>query len=285
MSFLKDLGSALTFGATDLIGSGLGLISNNQTNKTNMKINQMNNEFNERMMDKQIAYEQEMWQKNNEYNSASAQAQRWRDAGFNPTLMMQNGNAGVASSGSVSQASAASPVAMQSYTPNVSGFIDVMTTLMNNVRQAKVDEANIDFLGAQSDYLRAKGLQEVEGLRLQNEWYPTMKQKEYDHLNSQIGYNRSLQSYNYALEDYQLLVNEKVPEELSARIAMLRAQTGHYEFMSKTQLGQMINEYEKQFGKLPESAKKIIYSLDKLGEFGGKVLSLRRSSHKHMTTR
>lgn len=219
MGFLKDLGSALTFGATDLIGSGLGLISNNQTNKTNMKINQMNNEFNERMMDKQIAYEQEMWQKNNEYNSASAQAQRWRDAGFNPTLMMQNGNAGVASSGSVSQATAASPVAMQSYTPQLGHIGDLMMEAEQLKLNQSLNSAQTNEMSAHADYLRAKAsfeateaYERTENWRIKNKWADQIEALTVDQLNADIeqkktqaGVNRSIETLNL----YQRLLNIK----------------------------------------------------------------------------
>lgn len=58
-----------------------------ETNANNYKIAQENNAFNERMIDKQ-----------NEYNSAVNQRKRLEEAGLNPYLMLDGGNAGTATS-------------------------------------------------------------------------------------------------------------------------------------------------------------------------------------------
>lgn len=83
------------------------------TNKTNYKINQLNNQFNQVEAQKQRQHELAMWGMNNEYNSPSAQRSRLEAAGLNPYMMMNGGSAGTASSNSGSQAaSAAPPLAM-----------------------------------------------------------------------------------------------------------------------------------------------------------------------------
>ena len=73
-------------------------VSANKTNKTNMAINQMNNEFNAAEAEKARRFQLDLWNKSNEYNSASAQRQRLEEAGLNPYLMMNGGSAGVAQS-------------------------------------------------------------------------------------------------------------------------------------------------------------------------------------------
>ncbi len=52
-----------------------------------------------------------MWNRENEYNTASAQRARLEEAGLNPYLMMSGGSAGVAGSAGASS-SAASSVGM-----------------------------------------------------------------------------------------------------------------------------------------------------------------------------
>lgn len=98
-----------------------------EANETNLQIAQMNNDYNREMFDKQVefnnqmwdkqsafseqmadksnAFQKEMWELNNEYNSASAQASRLRQAGLNPYMMMNGGNAGTASFSGGSMAS------------------------------------------------------------------------------------------------------------------------------------------------------------------------------------
>lgn len=94
------------------LGSVLNYSSQKKTNEQNMRIAQMNNEFNEKMFDKQIAYNKEMWNAENEYNTPAQQAKRLREAGLNPALIMGSGNTGTAGSAGGISAPTASPVQM-----------------------------------------------------------------------------------------------------------------------------------------------------------------------------
>ena len=106
-----------------LIGNIFGAYSTNKTNKNNLKINQMNNEFNERMMQKQVDYNTMMWNKQNEYNTPSAQRARLEAAGMNPYMMLNGGSAGNAqAAGSTSAASAAPAAPQQAFHPDFSGI-------------------------------------------------------------------------------------------------------------------------------------------------------------------
>ena len=81
------------------VASSIGnAVSTNKTNKTNMAINQMNNEFNAAEAEKARQFQLDMWNRTNEYNSASAQRSRLEEAGLNPYLMMNGGSAGTAQS-------------------------------------------------------------------------------------------------------------------------------------------------------------------------------------------
>ena len=91
--------------AGGLFGIGSSAVQNSQnrqnvreTNQMNYRINQMNNQFNERMAMQQRDFQENMWNKENEYNTASAQRQRLEEAGLNPYLMMNGGSAGTAQS-------------------------------------------------------------------------------------------------------------------------------------------------------------------------------------------
>lgn len=90
------IGGALIGAGTSLLGNLFNIGSQNKTNATNLKIAQMNNQFNERMMEKQMAYNTDMFNRQNEWNSASSQRKRLEQAGLNPYLMMNGGNAGTA---------------------------------------------------------------------------------------------------------------------------------------------------------------------------------------------
>lgn len=116
--------------AGGLLGFGSSAIQNSQnrqnireTNQMNYKINQMNNQFNERMAIQQRNWQENMWNKENTYNTASAQRQRLEEAGLNPYLMMNGGSAGVAqSAGSGAAASSSGSAVMQPFQADYSGI-------------------------------------------------------------------------------------------------------------------------------------------------------------------
>lgn len=113
-----------------LLGAGSSSIQNSQnrqnvreTNQMNYKINQMNNQFNERMAIQQRNWQEDMWNKENAYNTASAQRQRLEEAGLNPYLMMNGGSSGVASSaGAGASASSSGSAVMQPFQADYSGI-------------------------------------------------------------------------------------------------------------------------------------------------------------------
>lgn len=116
--------------AGGLLGLGASSVQNSQnrqnvreTNQMNYKINQMNNQFNERMAIQQRNWQENMWNKENAYNTASAQRQRLEEAGLNPYLMMNGGSAGVAqSAGTGSTASSSGNAVMQPFQADYSGI-------------------------------------------------------------------------------------------------------------------------------------------------------------------
>lgn len=116
--------------AGGLLGIGASSMQNAQnrqnireTNQMNYKINQMNNQFNERMAIQQRNWQENMWNKENTYNTASAQRQRLEEAGLNPYLMMNGGSAGVASSaGNGASASSSGNAVMQPFQADYSGI-------------------------------------------------------------------------------------------------------------------------------------------------------------------
>lgn len=116
--------------AGGLLGIGASSVQNSQnrqnvqeTNQMNYKINQMNNQFNERMAIQQRNWQENMWNKENAYNTSSAQRQRLEEAGLNPYLMMNGGSAGVAqSAGTGATASSSGSAVMQPFQADYSGI-------------------------------------------------------------------------------------------------------------------------------------------------------------------
>ena len=138
------------------VASSIGnAVSTNKTNKTNMAINQMNNEFNAAEAEKARQFQLDMWNKTNEYNSASAQRSRLEEAGLNPYLMMSGGSAGTAqSSGSSAPASAAPPLSMQRQ--DFSGLSGALSSALQIANQTKETNANVQTLQSQKSLYDAQ---------------------------------------------------------------------------------------------------------------------------------
>ena len=135
-----------------VVGQAVSAIGNaastNSTNRANMRINQMNNEFNAAEAEKSRQFQLDMWNLENQYNSASAQRARLESAGLNPYLMMNGGNAGVAGSvGSSSPASAAPPLSMQRQ--DFSGLSNTLSSALQIANQTKEANANVQALQSQ----------------------------------------------------------------------------------------------------------------------------------------
>ena len=174
MGLFSKLVSTLTGGdvlgvAANIFGNIMGASNNSAANRTNLQIAQMNNEFNERMLEKQLAYnwkalmqeqayDTEKWQgqtasnlRNNlflqrdaqAYNSAVAQRIRLEAAGLNPYMMMDGGSAGTSGTASASAGAGgspsakginpptATPVQVQPYIPDITGITDILGRLMD----------------------------------------------------------------------------------------------------------------------------------------------------------
>lgn len=130
-------------------------VSTNKTNKTNMAINQMNNDFNAAEAEKARQFQLDMWNRENEYNSASSQRQRLSEAGLNPYLLMNGGNAGIASSsGSTSPATAASPLSMQRQ--DFTGLGSTLSSALQIANQTKETNANVQALQSQKSLYDAQ---------------------------------------------------------------------------------------------------------------------------------
>lgn len=138
------------------VSSSIGnAVSANKSNKANMAINQMNNEFNAAEAEKARQFQLDMWNKTNEYNSASAQRTRIEEAGLNPYLMMNGGSAGTAqSAGSSSPASAAPPLSMQRQ--DFSGLSNALSSALQLENQTKETNANVQSLQSQKSLYDAQ---------------------------------------------------------------------------------------------------------------------------------
>lgn len=150
-----------------------GAVSTNKTNQANMSINRMNNEFNAAEAQKVRDFQLDMWNRENAYNTASAQRQRLEEAGLNPYLMMSGGSAGTASSvGSSSPASASPPLSMQRQ--DFSGLTNTLSTALQIANQTKETNARVQNLQSQKSLFDSQANQTLSNI----DWFklgPTYK--------------------------------------------------------------------------------------------------------------
>lgn len=242
------VGSSIGAGSS-LIG---GIAGTGMQNAANKEIAQMNNAFNEKMFDKQVAYNKEMyqqqlgdqwkfyndskqnawdlvanqqqfqtdmWNKNNEYNSASAQRERLEAAGLNPYLMMNGGSAGTAQtmsgsagaapSGAAPSAQGVTPPTATPYSADYSGItaglgraIDVLSSMPDR----KVKEAQADNLRIEGKYIAGKAMAQILQMRTE------AKTKE-----ARLALDKLIADFDNNLKVSNMAVNEQNIAESKAR--------------------------------------------------------------------
>lgn len=148
----KDFASGLFGGIGSVVSGAIGAKSTSDTNKTNLKINQMNNDFNAREAQKARDFQLAMWNKENEYNSASSQRKRLENAGYNPYMSdAQSGTAAGMSGTSAATAAGAAP--QIPYTPDFQSVgVNLASALkmMSEKKQTDIENLNM------SDLLRSQ---------------------------------------------------------------------------------------------------------------------------------
>lgn len=153
----KDWAGGLFGGVGSVISGAIGAKTTSDTNKTNLKINQMNNDFNAREAQKARDFQLDMWNRENEYNSASSQRKRLEEAGRNP--YMSDAQAGMATGMSgTSAASAAGAVSQIPYTPDFQSVgVNLASALkmMSEKKQTDIENLNM------SDLLRSQIWQNI----------------------------------------------------------------------------------------------------------------------------
>lgn len=246
-------------------------------NRTNIKIAQMNNEYNERMLQKQMDYNTDMWNKQNEYNSAENQAQRYRDAGLNPTMMMQGQSAGIAQSAQGVNTPSATPVQVQ---PNRYDFSQVgqsIQYMLDYKLAQQKNMADVNLLQEQAKGFQIENQYKAQDLlsKIYDNWQSGALKGSQRQLNqiealfkgdlmqSQIGLNKSSANYNAMAAGNQAMMSllnykefqrfdKKSQLELSniaAEIGVKMAQKGYLTAQEKLSIEQRFDVMETAKGK------------------------------------
>ena len=149
--------AGIATGIGALGGALFGKKSTDSANKTNLKINQMNNDFNAREAQKARDFQLDMWNRENEYNKASSYRKRLEEAGYNP--YMSDAQAGTATGMSGTSAATAAGVTPQvPYTPDFQSVgVNLASALKTMSEKKRVDIENLNI----SDLLRSQIWQNI----------------------------------------------------------------------------------------------------------------------------
>lgn len=138
------LGAILGAVAPAIIGAIGSASSSKKANNANLQATRETNATNERLADKNNQFNREMWELNNDYNSPASQVARFKEAGLNPALIYgSSGNAGNSSSpvsGSLARASAPAPIQRvatiaEGLSQGLSNILDVASKFRSLQRQ------------------------------------------------------------------------------------------------------------------------------------------------------
>lgn len=275
--------AAIIAGGAALAGSALSSASQSNVNRTNMRIAQMNNEWSEKMLDKQLRYNTEQWQreadyntdmwnKTNEWNSASAQAKRFREAGLNPALMMGPNSAGTAQSSSAPSGNSIglpspSTPTLQATRYDFSGIGRAVENyfLLDAERSRKSAETN--WLNTQSAVASAKAAEEVRNYKLKNDLMEMTQ--DFDVAIKNENYLNEVQKRYTAAEQEKLvkqqriaqeLVNAQLPDKLVMEISVLASQMDLNKANSKHEVEKLFEILERRGYKLSEKEKRAIFA-------------------------
>lgn len=211
------------------------------TNQANIHIAQMSNEFNREQLERQIQQEWDMWNAENEYNSASSQRQRLEEAGLNPYMMMDGGSAGSASS-------------MTSPTPQ-----PAVVPQMQGATMQKADLSALSGLrGIASEFIASlKAQEEIRGQQLINEGQEIENQYKADKLLADLEKTRSESGFVRSQTTSQDIMNRFKPEMLSSELRQRNVDTMFTQLRSHGQMIANLSSYQ-WYKVLPQQIKQTI---------------------------
>lgn len=140
--------------------------STDRTNRANLAIARETNAYNYLLASKQNDWNVEQWNRENAYNTPSAQRQRLLDAGLNPNLMLDGGDAGNARGLDSANYANAQPTTMQNPAQEKLGLLQSIQGVLQSANETAMqyakqrsEIANLDSQtnaqNIQNSYLRA----------------------------------------------------------------------------------------------------------------------------------
>lgn len=115
--------------------------STDRTNKANLAIARETNAYNYLLASKQNDWNIEQWNRENAYNTPSAQRQRLLDAGLNPNLMLDGGDAGNARGLDSANYANAQPTTMQNPAQEKLGMLQSIQGVLQSANETAMQYA------------------------------------------------------------------------------------------------------------------------------------------------
>lgn len=115
--------------------------STDRTNKANLAIARETNAYNYLLASKQNDWNIEQWNRENAYNTPSAQRQRLLDAGLNPNLMLDGGDAGNARGLDSANYANAQPTTMQNPAQEKLGLLQSIQGVLQSANETAMQYA------------------------------------------------------------------------------------------------------------------------------------------------
>lgn len=115
--------------------------STDRTNKANLAIARETNAYNYLLASKQNDWNIEQWNRENAYNTPSAQRQRLLDAGLNPNLMLDGGDAGNARGLDSADYANAQPTTMQNPAQEKLGLLQSIQGVLQSANETAMQYA------------------------------------------------------------------------------------------------------------------------------------------------
>lgn len=286
MSFDNAAGAA----SNAIAALGQSIVNANaaaNANQTNIDIANMNNEWSERMMNKQLAanreqwereakYNTDMWNKTNEYNSAKNQAARLKEAGLNPAIVMSGANAGTASASSApSGNSVGLPSPSQARVEPVyyNGISDAISNAMQLNSSISRQNAETEWLNTQSDVAKAKAakeiadlVQNIRGKKFQNDLNDATESilvsiRNENYLN-ELQKRLNAEEQGKMMRQQQILTKleiEGFPQRFSMDLAVMASQVDLNKHNAQSEVGKIIDTLKKKGYKFSKDEEKRIF--------------------------
>lgn len=115
--------------------------STDRTNRANLAIARETNAYNYLLASKQNDWNVEQWNRENAYNTPSAQRQRLLDAGLNPNLMLDGGDAGNARGLDSADYANAQPITMQNPAQEKLGMLQSIQGVLQSANDTAMQYA------------------------------------------------------------------------------------------------------------------------------------------------